>query len=118
MVSVIIVCLLMSIFAVGCQFEENTYKTMYSLNETYVAAMESVNDFRKKGIMTQDQVNKALILGNQYYESFELASDVFKVYLENKSVEDKDKLTALLGELPGLLFKLEKYVSIFEREKP
>lgn len=106
--------LLVSLIVGGCTFEENTYKTMKSLNETYNATMESVNDLRKKGLMTPEQVDKALELGNHYYESFQLASDVFKVYLVSERAEDKEKLTVLLGELPALLYRLQEYVNHFE----
>ena len=110
--------LIISFMVTGCQFEESTYKTLYTLNVSYDTAMESVNDLRKKGIMTPEQVDKAIGIGTIYYESFDLASDAFKAYLKTKRAEDKAKLVTILSELPGLLYELEKYVNIFEKEKP
>lgn len=110
--------LVISFMVTGCQFEENTYKTMYTFNETYDTTMKSVNELRKKGIMTPEQVDKAIYLGSIYYESFYIASDAFKAYLKHKKAEDKEKVQTLLAELPGLLFKLEEYVCVFEKEKP
>jgi len=96
-IPIALLAIVLAISLTACaSFEQNTYRTMYTLGVSYDTALKSANQLYVDQRLNLDQVQKIIELANVYYVAYQEAVVAFEIYNKTKMATDKDKLITTL----------------------
>ena len=107
-----LVGLLLLIMLAGCAtFSKDSYRTLSVSAETYHAAMSSMGDLYKQGLVSEKEKAKAVELGTYFKAAYNAAIDANQAYLKVDSDQNRDKVTSALIEYSKVLGKVLEYIN-------
>ncbi len=109
---VALVGMLFLITLVSCAtFSKDSYRTLSVSAETYHAAMSSMGDLYRQGLISEEEKAKAVELGSYFKAAYNAAIDANQAYLKVDSDQNRDKVTAALIEYSKVLGKVLEYIN-------
>ena len=94
-----VMTLLAFLFCAGCNFNTNTYKSLFSAGSVYDTAMKMVRSFQDQGKISSDQrvaINKVALI---FYSTYNVSVDAFVAYFQNPSTTAQGIITTLFTTL-------------------
>lgn len=108
---VILVGFLMLQVSACATFNKDAYRTLSVSTESYDAAMKSLGDLYKKGMISEETKDKAVELGRYYQAALKSAVEAMNAYSQVETDANRDKATAALIEYSKALGKVMEYIT-------
>ncbi len=109
-----VMVILMSL--VGCaNFKNSTYKAIGVAGVTYDTSMKAAADLKKKAMITDKQWAELEKVAKGFYVVYQGTIDTFEIYLKVETVEQKEKVKAILKEMELQLPKVVAYIELLKK---
>ncbi len=112
-----VMLILLSLVGCAANFKNNTYKAIGVAGITYDSSMKAAADLKKKNMISDKQWAELEKIAKGFYVVYQSAIDTFEVYLKVETVEQKEKVNALLKELELQLPKVVAYIEVLKGGK-
>ncbi len=112
-----IMVILMSLVGCATNFKNNTYKAIGIAGITYDTSMKAAADLKKKGMITDKQWAELEKIAKAFYVVYQGSIDTFEIYLKVETVEQKEKVKAILKEMELQLPKVVAYIELLKGGK-
>jgi 1,2-phenylacetyl-CoA epoxidase PaaB subunit len=83
-----------------------------SMGLAYDAAMSTLAALYKEGVVSKEDVEKAIEIARKFYVAYHAALDIYVVWLSTQSAEDSQRLKVAIEEAANFLGNLRTYISI------
>lgn len=105
--SIIILCIMGLAGCATASFTKNTYDTLATAAETYRAAMGSASDLYSKGLINDEQKEKIIEYGEDFWLAWHAARDALEAY---QDTQDKAGVYQSLAMVSKALGSVLEYV--------
>jgi len=112
-VSILLAVVLLT--ALGCAtWEKTTYSDIGIAGVTYNQTLQAAADLKKQGKITDAQWVEIDKYGRVFFVSYNGVIDAFSAYLRLKTVDSKNIVMALIGEMSLNLAKVQNYLTVLK----
>lgn len=108
-----VMVVLMSLVACA-NFKNNTYKAIGVAGVTYDTSMKAAADLKKKAMISDKQWAELEKIAKGFYVVYQSTIDTFEVYLKVETVEQKERVKAILKEMELQLPKVVAYIELLK----
>ena len=101
------------IFAlVACAgFTKNAYRTLSTSATMYETSMQSLSDLHKKGIITDVDVAKVIIVAEKFWASYHISVNALVAYEKTNTAKDQKRVEVALVEFNKFLVEFTTIIT-------
>lgn len=111
---ILVVAITPFLIAATCQHQDEidiVGQTLMSMGVVYNSTMNAFGQAFQLGLLTKEQVEKVADIATKFRASYNIALDIYVVWLNTRNAQDKDRLMVALNEASTLLSKLRTYAN-------